>query len=501
MSGAPTRTLAGLAVCLALAACSTPLIPGGALCRGCNVVLISLDTVRADHLGAYGYKPPISPNVDALARRGVVFEQAISQSAWTLPAHGSMMTGLYPGRLGVVHYPAKRRLPQDVPMLAEVFHKAGYATGGFTGGGFVASHFGFGRGFDVYRTAGRRFENNLSDAFSWLDEHRDDRFFLFLHGYNAHRPYFSLAADKAVAGLPETSPAERRGFCIREGREPPRERELNTIIKYYDAAIHHGDRQVGRFLDRLVELGLDQRTVILVTSDHGEEFFEHGNCDHVRFLYREVVHVPLIVYVPGLHREGQRVSNLVPASISIARTLLDLVGIDHDMPGPSLVRLIEGGSQQFDAVYSETDSVAGKLGSRGETIAITTPHQKLVSYLEEGSDEAFDTLRDPAERNVLPPDHEAYDRRHSLRAWHSAMSTIQRPPSALAAGAMRRRAADVERSDQGAEAARRPRARPTAAPAAPAANPPAQVEDHRSSRADAVPADLEKDLRGLGYVE
>ena len=132
------RIAIGVVVCLALGACSKQGVPSAnaeALCDGCNVILISMDTVRADHLSAYGYERKTSPNVDRLARRSVIFENAISQSSWTLPAHGSMMTGLYPGRLGVEHYPAKRRLPDTPTMLAEVFGKAGYATGGFTGGG------------------------------------------------------------------------------------------------------------------------------------------------------------------------------------------------------------------------------------------------------------------------------------------------------------------------------------------------------------------------------
>jgi len=288
--------LAALAVCLAPAACSKQPSSGSALCANCNVVVISMDTVRADHLGAYGYDRPTSPNVDKIARRSVVFENAISQSSWTLPAHGSMMSGVYPGRLGVTHYPAKRRLPRGVPMLAEVFRNAGYATGAFTGGGFVSAHFGFGRGFNVYSSNGRRFEHNLGKALPWLKRHRNRPFFLFLHGYNAHRPYYSLAADKAAMGLPEDSQIERRGFCPRGERARPD--HLETIIRYYDASIHHGDRQVGRFLDAMRRLRLMRNTVILITSDHGDEFFEHGNCDHVRFLYREVINVPYILYVP-----------------------------------------------------------------------------------------------------------------------------------------------------------------------------------------------------------
>ncbi|MEE8310625.1 MAG: sulfatase [Candidatus Binatia bacterium] len=469
-------------------------------------MLISLDTVRADHLGAYGYHRPTSPNVDKLARRSIVFEDAISQSSWTLPAHGSMLSGVYPGRLGITHYPAKRRLPRGVPMLAEAFRRAGYATGGFTGGGFVSAHFGFGRGFDVYSSDGRRFEHNLGKALPWLKRHKSRPFFLFLHGYNAHRPYYSLAADKEAMGLPEDSQMERRGFCPRGERTRPD--DLETIIRYYDASIHHGDRQVGRFLDTLRRLRLMRNTVILITSDHGDEFFEHGNCDHVRFLYREVINVPYILYVPGLTPKGSRVESLVPASISIPRTLLDIVGASHGMPGVTLEPTLRGHPQRFDAVYSETDSVAGRLGSRGETIAITTPRYKLVEYTEEGSDEAYDVRTDPYEQLLLPPDHDAYRQRSTLRSWHTAMAPAPVPSRRIATATVPGDAPTAEQRQRNSAAAAAQGARAGTAErrAANAAGTYASeadpdVEDEADTGYQVLPDELAEHLKALGYVE
>lgn len=415
----------GAAVCLATGACSKADRPP-ALCADCNVVLISMDTVRADHLGVYGHERATSPNVDRFAERATLFENAISQSAWTLPAHGSIMTGLYPRRLGVDHYPAKRALPK-VRMLAEEFHAAGYATGAFTGGGFVDSHFGFARGFDVYASDGRRFEHNIEEAISWLKQHQQRRFFLFLHGYDAHRPYFSRPEDKEAVGLGGERPVERRGYCVKVRRDKPD--DLDVVVQYYDASIRHGDRSVGQFLNALTALGLADRTVVLITSDHGEEFYEHGNCDHVRFLYREVVNVPLLLRVPGHEAPAKRISDVVPASISIGRTLLEVVGIDSsDFPGASLVPLLRGEPSPFRTVYSETDSIPGALGSRGATIAMTTSKQKLISYLEEGTDEGYDVVKDRAEQHVLPESHPVYQQRSTLRAWQqSLVATDGRP--------------------------------------------------------------------------
>ena len=410
--------LLGVAVCLAATACSKVERPP-ALCADCNVVLISMDTVRADRLGIYGHTKPTSPNVDRFAEHALVFENAISQSAWTLPAHGSMMTGLYPGRLGVVHYPAKRSLPK-VRMLAEEFRSAGYATGGFTGGGFVASHFGFARGFDIYTSDGRRFEHNIEEAVDWLKQHKERRFFLFLHGYDAHRPYFSSAGDKSAIGLRGKRSAERRNYCLKAVRDKPA--DLDVVLQYYDASIRHGDRSVGYFLNALTGLGLADRTVVLITSDHGEEFYEHGHCDHVRFLYREIVNVPLLLRVPGLDAAMRRIPDVVPASISIARTLLEIVGLDtKDFPGPSLMPLLKGEPSPFRDVYSETESVSGSLGSRGATIAVTTAKQKLISYLDEGTDEGYDVVNDPGEQHVLPKSHAVYQQRVALRSWKSSL--------------------------------------------------------------------------------
>lgn len=480
MSTTTLRIAIGFVVCLALGACSKEApapIGDDAMCPGCNVILISMDTVRADHLSTYGYERKTSPSVDRLAKKSVVFEQAISQSSWTLPAHGAMMTGLYPGRLGVTHYPAKRRLPDAPTTLAEVFGRAGYATGGFTGGGFVSSHFGFDRGFDTYQSDGRRFEHNLDEALGWLKNNKDRRFFMFFHGYNAHRPYFSAESDKKLMGIPEKSPVERRGFCVRGRRDKPADADLDEIIRYYDASIHHGDRQVGKLLRKIGELGLDEKTVILITSDHGEEFFEHGNCDHVRFLYKEVVHVPLILHIPGHTPQGRRVREVVPASISVARTLLEVSGIEHNMPGASLLPILQGEFGVFDAVYSEADSPAGSLGSRGETLAMTTPRNRLISYPDEGTDEAYDRIRDPDEQNILPETHDAYLFRKTMRAWKRALVPLPKP-----APREDRPRYDPSTAQQGSEGG--------AAATVP------EADDDES-----LPGEIEEQLKALGYLD
>jgi len=507
------RVFASLAVCLALASCSKhrPRTNLQALCPGCNVILISMDTVRADHVGTYGYtQRPTTPNLDAFAAHAAVFEHAISQSSWTLPAHGAMMTGLYPGRLGVTHYPALRRLPGNAQMLASVMRRAGYATAGFTGGGFVSKHFGFDRGFDVYTSQGRRFEHNIDQALSWLAQNENRKFFLFLHGYDAHRPYYSHQDDKRAVGV-RSRGVEKRGFCDSKRRARPSDRDLKAILGYYDASIHMGDRLVGRVLDFLRQHNLMDNTVILVTADHGEEFFDHGNCDHVRFLYQEIVHVPYILHVPHATDDGLRIPDVVPASISVARTLLDTVGVPHEMPGVSLVPLVKGKRDLFGAVFSEADSEIGKLGSRGATIAMTGGRYKLISYLEEGSDEGYDLIADPGEQRPLSEDRDVYLRRSTLRAWHASTDKME---SASELAREREEPAEEKKNDgksatagakdkdaaATAAVAKKPApgAGTTAAPGATGDRPAAKAPKSSGMR---LPDDVQKQLRALGYTD
>ncbi len=420
---------------------------GAAVCAGCNVVLISLDTVRADHLGSYGYANPTSPNLDAFAQTAVVFEEPISQAAWTLPGHGSMFTGLYPGELGLARYPAARKIPPGAATLAERFRKAGYATAGFTGGGFVAGDWGFERGFDSYVSDGRRFEHNMQETLGWLALNRERRFFLFLHGYDAHRPYYSTAEDKRAVGLPDGIPAQRDGFCTRTKRERPSDLELQQLIGYYDAAIHHADRALQRVLDALDHLRLSKNTIVLITADHGEEFFEHGNCDHVRFLYKEIVHVPLLVRIPGI--QPRRVAGIVPATVAVPNTLLTLTGVGPALPGPDLATIAAGAENGFKEVYSHTNSYLGRLGGRGESYAVTTQDRKLIAYPEQNQLEIYDRQRDPDERDPLPHDKMVDSAATALRGWRSALVTL---PAEVFRRSSSRHAADGAAGDADAPA-------------------------------------------------
>jgi arylsulfatase A-like enzyme len=389
------------------------------LCLRCNIVLVSFDTLRADHVGFHGSRRPTTPNLDRLAERAAVFESAISQSAWTRPTHASMFTGLYPSEHGMIAVGRNVALDPRQPMLASVLRANGYATAAFTGGGNMSAHFGFDAGFDVYRSPGRRFEDALADVEAWLDTVGAGPFFLFVHGYDAHRPHRSTAVDREAVGVPAKPPAVRLKRACLTGRSPA---DLAPYVGEYDAAIHRGDRAIGRLLESLERRGRMDDTVIVVTSDHGEEFLEHGGCFHIRSLHREIVHVPLVYYVPGV--DPRRVAPIVPASVSVAPTILDIVGVGKRLrEGPSLAPFIDGRkTPAFDYVVSET-FIRYRGGRHGHVRALTGERDKVIRWTLDGRDEYYDLTRDPGETH---PDRQSAKARALLR--HLDLWLAAHPP-------------------------------------------------------------------------
>lgn len=367
-------------------------------CNGCNVILVSIDTLRADRLGTYGSPRPTSPNLDRFAAHSVVFENAISQSAWTRPAHASMLTGLYPSEHGIVGMNGHRGLAAELETLPAVLARHGYSTAAFTGGANMSAHFGFDRGFESYLSPGRRIEDSLPALGRFLSDVREP-FFVLLHGFDAHKPYKSEPVDRLALGLP-VEPARGMTRACRDGRGPE---DLAPFLAEYDATVHRADRSFGRLLEMVAAAGVAERTVIVVTSDHGEEFLEHGRCFHIRSLYREVVHVPLIIHVPGV--AARRIATPVPASAAIGPTIERLVVPrlgPQTLPGPSLTGTLAGGPAPVEYVVSETSSRNAHEGGSGHVIAVTGEDEKLVWWVSSERAEYFDLTGDRLETSPLP---------------------------------------------------------------------------------------------------
>jgi arylsulfatase A-like enzyme len=394
-------------------------------CRGCNIVLISADTLRADHLGTYGYRRATSAAIDALARRGVVFERAYSASAWTLPGHLAMLSGRYPVRESELVFMSARPFPDSYELLPEVLREAGYATAALTGGGFVGDGYGFGQGFDSYKRPGRNLRDMDGVVARWLDRHGDRPFFLFLHGYDMHEPY--APPDHLRLRFIDDVPPACRGVELRcttddaDCRESPGGRDY--LVAQYDALLVGVDRFIDALVKQLHRRGLLERTVLAFTADHGEHLMERGDlaCGHMGDLDEAVFRVPLIVHVP--RTAGRRVPQRV-SLVDLAPTLLDVVGLRPPATshGRSLVPLLVGDASER-TVYGATGNDPGNF-----VLATIDGGGKLVMSRANRTGhwryELYDLARDPqAAIDLLPergpPPAQYFELMAKLERWQT----------------------------------------------------------------------------------
>ena len=312
-----------------------------------NVVLVSIDTLRADRLSVYGYRRPTSPFLERLAREGILFERFYYNGGGTLPSHLTMMTSLHPATHGIGPR-TPRRLEEERITMAEAFRQAGYATAAFVGGGWLSARFGFDQGFDLFDESGHGFAENLPKALDWLALHRDRSFFLFLHTYDVHSAWNRLPYDcpgdselRFVDTAPEGFTGCRGEECasrflsgvnerLRSGESSLAAelsaREVGFVSDLYDGCVRYADEQIERLYGELAAQGLLDRTLLVVTSDHGEEFGEHGFFLHDQGGYEELARIPLLMRLPDGRAGGRRVEGLA-AMADVLPTLLELAGL------------------------------------------------------------------------------------------------------------------------------------------------------------------------------
>jgi len=384
-----------------------------------NVVLISIDTLAADHLGLYGYSRATSPHLDRYAQNAIVFDNAYSTAPKTPESHMSMFTSLYPSIHGVftIDDPDKLNvLDAKIRTLPEILQRNGYSTVGFHGGGYVSGQLGFSRGFDSYQRGTQR------SAQEWLWKNAAKQpFFLFYHTYHVHDPYtpkppydrrfdpdyrgpivHDRDALRALAGSTEWVDYSAAFWKTVDTSDPE---AVAHVIALYDGVIAEMDAELVELLDAIDRHA--PRTIVIILSDHGEEFGQHGMFTHNQ-LYREVLHVPLIIRHPdrpGGQRIGERVS-----LIDLAPTILEMLSIppDAQFQGRSLLDRVEP-VESSRPVFSEFP-----LGNR---LALVERDQKLMRTQDH--EELYDLRRDPEERNDL------------LRA-ETAGSPAARPPDLAA---------------------------------------------------------------------
>ncbi len=394
-----------------------------------HVILISLDTLRSDHLSCYGYGRDTSPNIDLLARDGVLFAETRAPSPWTLPSHLSMMTALDTINHGV--FVPELRLDPRTPTLAELLKAKGFYNAAFTGGGFVSGFYGFNKGFDSFRVLGEVASPDAAarlgeKASRWIEENMDRDTFLFLHTYQIHNPYRSEEPGNRRY-LREGAPVRDLDmmpllFNRQERFKPVSDEMREDVIGLYDGEIRYTDEVlIGRLVAKLKALGIYDRTMIILASDHGEEFFEHRSWLHTHSVYEEVVRVPLIVKFFGSRNAGRTVRS--PAFIvDVMPTIVEELGFKLPpaaLDGKSLVRLADGGSDGGTPRLGISDLSAGVLGTHiPRKVALIRPPLKFIlnepfspEDLTHFSSpppplseiELFDLSRDPGEtRNIAP---------------------------------------------------------------------------------------------------
>jgi arylsulfatase A-like enzyme len=376
------------------------------------VVLVSIDTLRADHLGFYGYERPTSPVLDALAGESTVFEEAMSSSPWTLPAHASLLTGLYPSRHGLTSH--ERYLSSSLATLAQLFSREGYLTAAVVNSHNLGPDFGLDRGFQQYRyveeIATRREPSKeiTEQAVQWVGEAGDRPLFLFLHYYDVHSDYASLPEHEAeflrpYEGIADGTTAQLAAH--REGTVTLSGADAASLIDRYDAGIRQMDAEIGRFLSFLRTRGLWDDCLLVLTSDHGEEFFEHGGVLHGQTQYQEVIRVPLLFKGRGIPA-GARVP--VPVSlVDVAPTLLARAGVavPRGLDGIDVAPLWSDGPRAVEDRYLFSEADHNNV-EHDITRAVRYRNFKLHFNRLSREYRLYDLASDPGERNELSASQE-----------------------------------------------------------------------------------------------
>jgi arylsulfatase A-like enzyme len=437
-----------------------------------NVILISLTNTRADHLGAYGYTRNTSTNIDALARKSLVFKHVFAHASWTLPAAMSVFTSQYPFTHGLMNREEAEPLPSSAVTFVDVLKENGYTTAAFVGDRDYSPRFGHTSRFhyafeppaksetDDWKSYGV-LENVMPPAREWLRQNRDKKFFLLVQGYNTHCPFAVPKEDsrfdpnyrgkidftrcywtfertrpikmRSAAGLYEdvyllkTKPADGEDTEVMFYPD-----DVKHMVALYDGEIHHADHLVGGILQDLAALGLDRKTIVIIYSDHGDMFGKHG-----RFMrggplrgtfYDDVLRIPVIIYHPA--RKPATIEGL-GQGIDLAPTLIELTGCKarSEFKGKSLLPMIDAGKAVNEFVFAgslfkpsaqnrffQNESVILAARSRDWKLIF---ERVMLSPGPHDTVELYDVRSDPDElRNVAQQQQATVEQmKHALRAW------------------------------------------------------------------------------------
>ena len=400
-----------------------------------RAVIILVDTLRRDALGCYGAELDPSPVVDGLAAEGVRFDQAISTSGWTLPSVASLMTATWPS----VHKAmgkSSRLTPisEDLPTAAEVFSDAGFATLAIANAAFLSPVLGLERGFDefdhrhAFNDRIRRAKESVDTALGLASEHMDEPMLLVVHLFDPHLDYDPLGkfADRFVGDRNEPPLPLSATDCsqvLSKPGEPPNAQDLDYIRSAYLAEVAYTDAQIGRLCEGLRELGMYDESWIVVTADHGEEFWDHGGFEHGHTLYDELVRVPLVIKPPASRGRPLGTVDRQVRIIDVMPTLLDAFGVEAPASflGQSLLPMLSGEDRLDRLVLCESTL----YGS--DRVALRNGRYKYVLNRAQGAqipEELYDWRTDPEEsRNLISSRRDlAQDMRAELHAFQASIA-------------------------------------------------------------------------------
>ncbi|HET7292558.1 MAG TPA: sulfatase [Vicinamibacteria bacterium] len=407
----PGATAALLVPALLGAGCARPRDP--------NVVLITLDTVRADHLSCYGYPVRTSPRIDALARVATLYRRALASSPWTLPTHASLFTGRHPYEHGAHGFKVTEDVPDNAyPLgaeqltLAEALQAEGYETVAVVANaGYMAQRYRLDQGFEAYWVKPGRAARKNGQVYEWLEARRKDRpFFLFVNYMDAHRPYNAAERPGFLPRPVSQNPnlIARLAEAVMPGDADAPEALRQQVVDQYDTALANLDEELGRLFDRLEAEGLWDDALVVVTSDHGEFLGEHRLAEHSKDLYQEVLAVPLIVKAPR-QREG-RVSEQAITSVDVPRLVVSQLARERH------ARLLaafpyEPGNHPVlaELYYTRTkDLIHPRWGHRFDRVrtALLRWPTKLI-HSSDGRHELYDLAGDPGEARDLHAERQA----------------------------------------------------------------------------------------------
>jgi arylsulfatase A-like enzyme len=403
-----------------------------------GVILIWADALRWDHLKAYGYSRETAPVLSRMAAEGALFHDCVSQAAWTLPSTNSLLSSLYVTTHGVVD-DMKDELPVTATIMPEVFHDAGYATLSFSSIWFTGRYFNMHQGVDELHeydsldwakpNSNKTAREYVDRLLPWLEAHREVPFFVFLHVYDPHTPYEpyppydTMWVDPTRKKEPDiiVGPFRKRmAFTLKNLEEAGINLdEFASLSKdWYDGSISAMDAEIGRLLERLEELGLDEKTLIIFVSDHGEEFLDHGGLGHATTVYSEQTHVPLIVRWPGGLQEGAEVFETV-RTIDLMPTILEICRrpLPEGMQGQSLVPLLAAAkrtpSESTATSHRNVASTAGQWRNEPAVSEVLWSEREKRSNPEQRDSYAIILDGWKLIHNILPieghPEYELYD--------------------------------------------------------------------------------------------